>query len=438
MNVSVIGLGKLGLPLACLHAEFNRVFGIDLNKQTVETIQEGNCLITETELEPLLKQVIDSGSLTVHDNYEPIGESDAAIVLVPTPSLDNGAFTNRYVAEACRSIGENIPKDKDWFLVVISSTVMPGSCDGPIRLALEESSGRVVGETLGLVFSPEFIALGSVLEDMRYPDMILIGESDSRAGDEYMSLALHVAIDSTPFPPVRRMSLVNAELAKLSVNSYVTMKISFANMLSQLCNKIPGGDAFTVTKAIGLDRRIGHKYLNPGTSYAGPCFPRDQRAFRTLSAAFGVPAPLAIATDLVNEEQRKQLIGFVLQSGRPHVGIVGLSYKPGTAVVNESFGFELMETLGKEGFVVSVHDPMVDWSLYRPTFPYVKWEKFWAGCVGNDIITVIANNDESFRSGFPELLESTERQSGLILDPWDLLPRGPWDDTNIIRFGVSL
>ena len=234
---------------------------------------------------------------------------------------------------------------------------MPGSCETELVPALERASGRRVGDSLGLCYSPEFIALGNVIRDMLEPDMVLIGESDGRAGDMLERLYAGVCEND---PPFRRMSLVNAELTKIAVNTYVTMKISFANTLADLCERLPGADVDAVTDALGLDTRIGGKYLRGAIAFGGPCFPRDNKAFAELARELGTEAPLAEATDSVNEAQTQRLVRIVrshVEDGES-VGILGLAYKPDTGVVEESPGVALAAGLAEAGgHEINVYDP---------------------------------------------------------------------------------
>jgi UDPglucose 6-dehydrogenase len=189
-----------------------------------------------------------------------------------------------------------------------------------------------------------------------HPDFVLIGESDARAGDMLQDIYRQVV---GPDVAVRRMNFVNAELAKISVNTYVTMKISFANMLSEICHGLPDADADVVTAAIGMDGRSGGKYLQSGTGYGGPCFPRDTVAFVTAGRGVGVDAVLASATRKTNERQVPRLVDLVGQhAGKGDVvAVLGLSYKPGTNVVEESQGLLLATALDRAGYNVVAHDP---------------------------------------------------------------------------------
>ena len=222
-RVSVIGLGKLGAPLAAVLASRGfTVVGLDVSKALVDSLNAGKMPIVEPQLNELIATHRQRLSATLDPN-EAIQKSDASFVIVPTPSDSTGFFSNRFVLQAMESLGKALRSKKGYHMVVITSTVMPGTTGGEIKAALEAASGRKVGPDLGLCYNPEFIALGSVVRDMLYPDSILIGESDAKAGDMLQQIYLHMCEKK---PPVKRMNFVNAELTKISVKTYVTTKIS--------------------------------------------------------------------------------------------------------------------------------------------------------------------------------------------------------------------
>ena len=175
-------------------------------------------------------------------------------IIVPTPSGTDGAFRNDYVLSVMDEVGRALANKAGYHLVVVHSTTMPGSVGGPIRQRLEWASGRKVGPDIGLCYNPEFIALGDVINGLLHPDFVLIGESDKKAGDLLEGVYRKVV---GPDANVARMNFVNAELTKISVNTYVTMKISFANMLGEICDRLEGADVSVVADAIGRDTRIG-------------------------------------------------------------------------------------------------------------------------------------------------------------------------------------
>ena len=357
MKTSVIGLGKLGAPLAAvLASKGHEVVGVDVNPDFVRALAAGRAPVEEPGLQELIDK--SGGRLTATlDTEAAVLASDLTFVIVPTPSDSNGGFSNKYVLSAVAAIGQALRKKRGYHVVNITCTVMPGAMNGEIRQALEAASGRKLGEELGLCYNPEFIALGSVIRDMLRPDMILVGESDARAGQVLEDLYRSTCENN---PPLRRMNLVNAELTKISVNTYVTTKISYANMLTEMCERLPGADVDVVTGALGLDTRIGGKYIKGGLGYGGPCFPRDNVAFGQLARSLGARADIAEATDRLNRHQTGRLAAAAarLLDGRSRVGVMGLSYKPGTPVIEESPGVALAARLSEERFEVYVHDPM--------------------------------------------------------------------------------
>ncbi len=356
MRVSVVGLGKLGAPLvAVLASKGHGVIGVDLDRRVVDLLDAGKAPVDEPGLQELLDRAAGRISATTDLACAVLG-SEITLVIVPTPTGPDGRFVNDFVISAVCAIGEALRRKRDYHTVVVTSTVMPGSTEGPIAEALERHSKRRIGRDVGLCYSPEFIALGSVIRDMLRPDMILIGESDPRAGSMLERLLLGT-VDNRP--PVRRMSLVNAEITKIAVNTYVTTKIAYANMLGELCERLPGADADVVTGALGMDTRIGPKYLRAATGYGGPCFPRDNVAFATLARSLGARADLAEATHALNKHQIDRLSSLVARHAQPGaaVAVLGLSYKPDTEVIEQSQGVMLAERLAAAGYHVLVHDP---------------------------------------------------------------------------------
>ena len=357
MKISVVGLGKLGAPiLAVLASKGHEVVGIDTNPAFVDKITHHIAPVQEPELQELLTE--HKGRISATTNWhEAIVDTEITVIIVPTPSGADGAFRNDYVLSAMDGVGRVLADKRGYHLVVVHSTTMPGSVGGPIRQRLERTSGRELGVDLGLCYNPEFIALGDVINGLLHPDFVLIGESDKKAGDMLERLYRGVI---GPDVNIARMNIINAELTKLSVNTYVTMKISFANMLGEICDSLEGADVAVVTDAIGRDTRIGRKYLKPAVGYAGPCFPRDTIAFSRLAHLVGGTADLAASTDTINRRQVTRLIEIVsdlIQPGKT-VAILGMSYKPRTSVIEESQGVMLAKLLKDAGFVVVAHDPM--------------------------------------------------------------------------------
>lgn len=355
MKVAVVGLGKLGLPLAALLATSgNEVNGYDLSSSHRDSLKSGVLNFKEPKLNELLLESRDT--LVIVDSIsEAVKNVELVFVIVPTPSLTSGEFTNEFVLNALNEIGHAMKESKNRIVIDIVSTVMPNSCSGVLSAALEKSSGRKIGENLGLCYNPEFIALGSVIHDMEYPDMHLIGQSSEWAGDRVEAALKTITRREVP---ARRMSLTEAELVKIAVNNYVTMKISYANMLYQAALTLKDVDIDTVTNAIGLDSRIGTKYLRAAAPYGGPCFPRDTRALSFLYSELGLKDSLSQATDIANKNHTAFISEYIQENSvvDAKIGICGVSYKTGTQVVEESPGVAIGRMLVDKGHEIRFWD----------------------------------------------------------------------------------
>ena len=225
---------------------------------------------------------------------------------------------------------------------------------------LEARTGKKVGEEIGYAYNPEFIALGSVIRDFMNPDLVLIGESDPKTGDLLEGIYQRNCENS---PYFGRTSVINAEITKLAINCYCTMKISFANQLAQLCDSAPGADASAVTQIMGRDSRIGTKYIRPGLGFGGPCFPRDNQAFIRFAETLGGGAEIQQAVVDINHRQIGRIASKITQAAEQFgnkVALLGLAYKPNTYLIEESqavdVAYHLAEHHGK--LDLWAYDPM--------------------------------------------------------------------------------
>ena len=420
-SVSVIGLGKLGAPMAaCFAARGFNVHAVDINPQKVDCISRGVPPVHEPGLAELLAE--SGGRLSATRDIESaVRASDATFVVVATPSDPDGGFSLRYALPSCEAIGRALATKKSFHVVVLTSTVMPGSTGGAVKAALERASGKKCGVDFGLCYSPEFIALGTVIRDFYNPDFLLIGESDSRTG-EILSDIYRRTCKNTP--AIARMNFINAEITKLAVNTYITTKISYANMLARLCEKLPEADVNVVTDALGLDTRIGAKYLKGAVSYGGPCFPRDNRALAALAARVGASSGLAEATDIFNRAQIKSLAETVKShyTGDGAIGILGLTYKPNTDVTEEAFGLLLAQELATARLPVIVFDPSADAGRALSSNKNVRIGASAEECIRESSVVVLATPWQEFR----DLPASTWLSRGkfgarVIVDCWRAL-----------------
>jgi UDPglucose 6-dehydrogenase len=354
-NVSVFGLGKLGSCIAATFAArgFN-VVGIDIDAEKVNRVNAGLPPVEE----PLLAETIASSRARLRatmDVREAVA-TDVSFFIPPSPSLPDGSFSNEFLLKAMQPLAKAVrDAGKKGHLFVSSSTTTPNACDSVLIPMLEKEMGCKCGPDFGFCYNPEFIALGNVINGLLDPDMVLIGESHEEYGE-----ALEAAYKkyNRNQPHIARMSIISAELTKISLNSYITLKISFTNQLRMIAEQFPKADIHAMLDALGSDTRIGKKYLRAGLSYGGPCFPRDNRLLAYAARQVGLQAPLAEATDCVNEMTKEKLLERVEKSvtKQDTVVVLGLSYKPDTYITEESAGLYLAQNLKRRGYKVLVHD----------------------------------------------------------------------------------
>lgn len=431
MNISVIGLGKLGSVLAAVLAHKNHnVIGVDTNASFVNLINQGRSPVEETGLDDLITQHRRNLSATTDYDYA-IKNSDVSMIIVPTPSNLNGTFALDYVESACKQIAQSLTKKNSYHLIVVVSTVMPGDTV-KLQTTIEKYSGLTCGEHFGLCYNPEFIALGDIINHMLHPDMILIGEGDQKAGDLLETVYKSLVNNS---PRYVRTNFVNAELIKLSVNTFVTTKISFANMLSEICDQIPGANVDVVTSALGADRRIGSKYIRGAVAFGGPCFPRDNVAFSKLANDLGIDASIADATHYVNERQITRLFSLVTSYLKENqtVAVLGLSYKAGTNFVEKSTGLRLIQKMREQNINVIAYDPAANQNANL-----VIKEDIFANsiqdCVASSNVVIITTEWDQFKQIDPLWLQPNT----VVIDCWGLLDSAQFSKNSIyIRPGVN-
>jgi len=351
MNTMVVGLGKLGLPLAAIIANSgHKVLGYDKSSSLVDSLNAGNFYSSEPGLMDLLSK--KSPNLTFYSsiNIDILKEIELIFIVVPTPSLPNGAFSNEFIQKTISEISPKLIAKTSHTVICIVSTVMPGSCDGEISDKLKIAS---IGSQskIGLCYHPEFIALGSVLKNLQFPDFQLLGVSDSWVLDVVKPIFESITKLTVP---LKSMSLLEAEIVKIAVNNFITMKISFANSLLQLSDKFDNVNINNVTEAIGLDSRIGSKYLTAGAPYGGPCFPRDTRAMAKLFNESLVINSFPEITSNINQGYMNFLVKKILDQTNKSdiIGILGVSYKVGTPVIDDSPGVSIGLALLENGMKI--------------------------------------------------------------------------------------
>lgn len=418
-SVSVVGLGKLGACMAAAMASRGiPTVGVDVNATAVQKVERKLSPLFEPGLAEMMASC-DGLLCATTDVETAVRRTDITFVVVPTPSNAQGAFSLEYVRGAMQVVGRTIREKPDYHLVVLTSTVLPGSTEYFVKPLLEKESGKRSGTEFGLCYNPEFIALGSVLQDFLNPDFLLIGECDSRAGEKLAAFyrdKLRIQAVSAHMTPI------NAELTKIALNTFVTTKITFANVLAEICEQLPGGDVDAVTNALGLDQRVGSKYLKGALGYGGPCFPRDNAAFAHLLEAMEVTAELPRTVDRINRMQPARIASMIerLEQHNPQrAAVLGLAYKPNTNVVEDSQGIAIARLLAEKGFAVSVFDPAAMETGKIALGDAVRYAGSAADCISGAEVIVLATDWPEFRSIPYQLANSKPRP--VIVDGWRML-----------------
>jgi UDPglucose 6-dehydrogenase len=305
---------------------------------------------------------------------------------------------------------------KPYHLFVISSTVMPGSTNESFIPILEKYSGRKLHTDFDVCFDPDFVALGKVIKDFLNPDLVVIGETSQEAGQRVEAIHRQMCENK---PQISHMSIINAEIAKVSLNAYVTLKISFANSLANLCERVPGADVDSITQAIGADKRISPQYFRGGLGFGGTCFPRDTKAFISLAERYGSPSDLVQATAHVNSYQERHLSEIVLREANRmidgRIGVLGLAFTLNTPVIAESPSVKLIHELIMGGKHVVVFDPLALDNASAVFGDVIKYASSVEECLEKSEIWVVTNRLQDYKLA----IESHKPgRSIVVIDCW--------------------
>ena len=353
MRLSIFGLGYVGAVSAgCLARDGHEVIGVDPTPTKVELINAGKTPIIEPELAEIIGTAVREGRLTATDDVkEAIQGSDLSFICVGTPGQLNGNVDLRHVRNVCEQIGTALWDKTDFHIVVVRSTMLPGSIRNVVIPGLEYRSGKTAGEEFGVCINPEFLREGSAVHDFYHPSRTLIGETDRRSGD--MLAQLYEGVDA----PLIRTDFETAEMVKYTDNVWHALKVSFANEIGNLCKQL-GIDGHRVMEIFCQDTKLNLSpyYLKPGFAFGGSCLPKDVRALTYKARSLDLNLPVLDAILLSNEQQIQRGIRMILDKGNKRVGILGFSFKEGTDDLRESPVVEVTERLIGKGCEIRIYD----------------------------------------------------------------------------------
>jgi UDPglucose 6-dehydrogenase len=430
--VGIVGLGYVGLSAAACFVSLDiRVIGIDVDLARVELLSKGVVPIKEEGVEAALKKGLRKHLISFHGAYSELDSCGIVFLTVGTPSRPNGSIDMRYVRAASTAVGKRLNHMTGYPIVVVKSTVVPGTTKGTVLPALEAESGLKCGVGFGLVTNPEFVREGKALADMMEPDALVIGRVDSKA---VLLMKKFYQRVYRRLPPVLITEAVNSEFVKYSVNSFRALQLSFINELANMCSLLDGAQVQEVVDGLMMVAKIDRRYSRAGLGFGGSCLPKDTRALIAFGRSLGVNADLLEEAIESNERQAswaleaaKVLVGPL--KGKK-VGVLGLTFKADTDDTRESVGLRVAKLLSKAGAMVSAYDPGYRHSGRRsPGFELVRR----AGDSLKDADCCIVTNDwEEFRKMEPPDFKGSMRSPNVVDG------RGIYDVAKFEKGGVSV
>ncbi|MFL6215334.1 MAG: nucleotide sugar dehydrogenase [Blastocatellia bacterium] len=372
MTLSIFGLGYVGcVSAACFAREGHEVIGVDVNQVKVDIINSGRSPIVEPGIEELINEAVGAGRLrATTDTADAVANSDASLVCIGTPSNSNGSLNLTYIKRACQQIGEAIAAKSRYHIVVMRSTMLPGTIEQTVIPTLEVYSGKRAGRDFGVAINPEFLREGTSIYDFNHPPFTLIGADNE---DTSGPLArLYANIDA----PLLVVRVKEAEMVKYACNTFHALKVTFANEIGNLC-KAMNVDSHQVMEVFCKDTKLNLSpyYLKPGFAFGGSCLPKDLRAINYKAKELDVDVPMLGSILASNRRQVERVVEMVLATGRKQVGVLGLSFKSGTDDLRESPMVALIETLLGKGLRLSIYDRDVELArLFGANKEYIERE----------------------------------------------------------------
>jgi len=402
----MIGLGKLGLPVACaMVLTGHQVFGYDIDEDKREQCRVRKSDLYEPDFDLVMKAAQDFGLCIVDSLAEAVKSAEIIFIAVPTPSDLEGKFKLDHVESALRDIAAAMIDIEHYQVIAIISTILPGTTRNKFLPLVKNIIGPPV--TWGFCYNAQFIAMGSVIEDFINPEFMLIGEYDKTSGNAMKKFYQQINPDMQMF----FTTLENAEIIKMAYNTFIGLKIVFANTILEMCDKIPNTDCDVVTEAFSLatDRLISNRYLTGGMGDGGPCHPRDQRALDWLAKKLNLSAnPFSFVSEArgIQMEYLADIILAEQKASELPVAIMGLTFKPNTNLLDDSPSLLLAQSLvKKEGWMpIHMYDPVAK-PDHLPDGPFVY---------------VLATR-------WPEFKTYDFVPGSIIIDPWRMLDKAPKD-----------
>jgi GDP-mannose 6-dehydrogenase len=419
LRISVFGLGYVGcVSAACLAELGHTILGVDVSQTKVDMINAGRSPIVEPGVEKLIETSTASGKLkTTVNAVDAVMNSELSMVCVGTPGQANGSLDLGYIRSVCQEIGYALAQKTAFHVVVMRSTLLPGSIYGTVIPVLEEASGKKNGEDFAVAINPEFLREGTAIQDFHNPPFTLLGVDDTRSKD----------ILSEIYRPIKaaiyETGVREAEMVKYSCNCFHALKVTFANEIGQICKSLDI-DSHQVMEIFCKDDKLNLSpyYLRPGFAFGGSCLPKDLRALSYKAKTLDLAVPMLASVMHSNDVQIEQAFQRVAEMGRKKVTLLGLSFKPGTDDLRESPMVTLAERLIGRGFDLRIYDREVELArLFGANRAYIENEiphisKLMSGsldeCVSHGEVVIVAKKDAEYASA----ISSSSKDGQIVFD----------------------
>lgn len=416
-TISVFGLGYVGCVLAtCLAERGHNVIGVDVNTMKVETLNRGKSPLIEPGLGELIHKNVNAGRLKATQDTEwAVLNSDLSFICVGTPSNANGSLNTDYVTRVCEDIGSGLAKKNAFHVVVVRSTLLPGTTEEMLQPILENCSGKTTGVDFGLGYNPEFLREGTSIKDFFDPPYTVIGADDEKV------IEVVKQVYSMLNAPLIEVPIKVAEMVKYVNNAFHALKVTFANEIGSIC-KQQNIDSHQVMEIFCMDRKLNLSpyYLKPGFAFGGSCLPKDLRALLYHSRKLDMHLPVMEAILPSNDLQIAHAYQLIRQTGCKKIGVLGLSFKEGTDDLRESPMVELIEHLVGKGYQVKVYDKNVSLSkLHGANRAYIEHEiphisqlltESIEDVIEHSDVVVVGNKTE----GYPQISEKLREDHKVI------------------------
>ncbi|MET0062178.1 MAG: UDP-glucose/GDP-mannose dehydrogenase family protein [Candidatus Thiodiazotropha endolucinida] len=357
MKISIFGLGYVGgVSAGCLATDGHHVIGVDTNTKKVDLINKGVTPIIEKDIGEMIEKTAASGYLrATTDISDAVNNSDISLICVGTPSQLNGNLDLSHVRKVCEEIGTAIKHKSTYHVVVVRSTMLPGSMADVVIPTLEDYSGKRIGIDFGVCNNPEFLREGTAVWDYYNPPKTVIGETDVTAGDMLVELYKHMDA------PLIRVNVETAEMVKYTDNAWHALKVAFANEIGDIC-KVIGVDGHEVMGIFCQDTKlnISSYYMKPGFAFGGSCLPKDVRALTYKGRSLDLDLPILNAILPSNQMQVRKGLEMITAYNKKKVGILGFAFKAGTDDLRESPLVEVIESLIGKGHELKIYDKNVN------------------------------------------------------------------------------